>query len=393
MPISLGLWRMPGKLGRSLRSARVPISPSIEGGFSLYLDAVRFIAALSVFLAHTRQHHLFNGWVPLAGFDHEAVIVFFVLSGLVISSTAARPQETLRSYAIARSCRIYSVAIPAIILAVTLQGVAALIYPSTQDHGALYQSTSSILFISESWHQGALLPWNAPYWSLCYEVWYYVIFGTLFFAKNQTLATIGTAVAAMVAGPAILILLPVWWLGVWIAQHPTALSFSKSVGFVVLFATIGGIALLNWSGLAEIVGHFLHDNIPLFWRLDASQRFLTDYLVGLLVTLNFVAFRALRINVAKRPLVAARVIKFLAGYTFSLYLYHYPMICFYETLFPNSKNSLSRYAVTATTIFMLCIILGHFTEKQKWMARAIILQMVGLTTRSVALVRNRTSMT
>jgi peptidoglycan/LPS O-acetylase OafA/YrhL len=162
---------------------------------------------------------------------------------------------------------------------------------------------------------------------------------------------------------------------------------------VVFIATIGGIALLNWSGLAEIVRHFLHNNIPLFWRLDASQQFLTHYLVGLVVTLNFLAFRALRINVARLPPVVAQMIKFLAGYTFSLYLYHYPMVCFCEILLPNSENSLSHYLVTATTIFSLCIILGHFTEKQKWMARAIILHMVGLATRAIALVRTRTSMT
>ena len=102
----------------------------IENGFSLYLDLVRFVAALSVFIAHSIQYNLYDGHVPLADYGHDAVIVFFVLSGLVISTTAARPTETWKTYLIARASRIYSVAIPAIALCFAMGRDVAGLRPS-----------------------------------------------------------------------------------------------------------------------------------------------------------------------------------------------------------------------------------------------------------------------
>ncbi len=58
-------------------------------GFSVYLDLVRFGAALLVFLEHARLSGLVAS-VP--GMDHlagEAVAIFFVLSGYIIASTTS----------------------------------------------------------------------------------------------------------------------------------------------------------------------------------------------------------------------------------------------------------------------------------------------------------------
>src|SRR3954454_13288630 len=158
------------------------ISMPIEENFSLYLDLVRFFAALDVFISHSIWFHLYDGKIGLPLWGHEAVIAFFVLSGLVISSNAARPSETLMTYAVARASRIYSVAIPAIALCYTLKGIATFLKPdlllSEWSYTDLSLSTPilALLFLLMSWGDQPL-PWNAPYWSLCYEVWYYVIFG------------------------------------------------------------------------------------------------------------------------------------------------------------------------------------------------------------------------
>ncbi len=49
------------------------------------------------------------------GMGHSAVVIFFVLSGYVISATL-RPGGTALDYGIKRAARIYSVAIPAVLL-------------------------------------------------------------------------------------------------------------------------------------------------------------------------------------------------------------------------------------------------------------------------------------
>ena len=58
---------------------------------SAYLDFLRFVAALAVLLGHMKQNGFDMAWMPLARFSHEAVVVFFVMSGFIVyTSTAAR---------------------------------------------------------------------------------------------------------------------------------------------------------------------------------------------------------------------------------------------------------------------------------------------------------------
>jgi peptidoglycan/LPS O-acetylase OafA/YrhL len=87
--------------------------------FSIYLDLIRFTAALFVFISHVPR---FSGsWLwQLTGFGHEAVVIFFVLSGFVISYVVFDKNESPQKYITNRLSRIYSVSIPAILLTVTL---------------------------------------------------------------------------------------------------------------------------------------------------------------------------------------------------------------------------------------------------------------------------------
>ena len=373
--------------------------PPIETDFSIYLDLVRFAAALSVFISHSILYHLYGGDGRLDGFGHHSVIVFFVLSGLVIYSTAARPTETWKTYAVARISRIYSVAIPAILLCYAVKATATFLEPdllrSTWSSADLSVSTpiSALFFLLRSWEM-RILPWNGPYWSLCYEVWYYVIFGSLFFIRNVNLGRFVAVIAALVAGPAIIILFPVWFFGVWIARRPNFLVGSRAIILWALFiGSFAAFVLLNQTGVATVLQRHLHDNIPGYWRLAKSQRFLTDYAVGLLVVINFAAFRAMQECFSRVLRVSAPIIRFFAGYTFSLYLYHYPMIRFCEVIFPNTSNSFSFYILTMSAIFALCLLLGHLTEKQRWVISKCVVRIASLATRCVNRVKSAAAAT
>jgi peptidoglycan/LPS O-acetylase OafA/YrhL len=109
---------------------------------------------------------------------------------------------------------------------------------------------------------------------------------------------------------------------------------------------------------------------------------LTDYVIASLIALNFIAFRAIQGHFSIVLRAAAPVIRFFAGYTFSLYLYHYPIIRFCETIFPNTANSLSFYILIMIAIFSLCLLLGHFTEKQKWIVRSLMVGIAAIALRS-----------
>ena len=192
---------------------------------------------MRIYRARYESGSLYVGYLPFGNFKHDAVIIFFVLSGLVICATATRPGETWITYLTARASRIYSVAIPAVALSFGLQAIAAFLEPGhsqPEPSADVFLPLSALLFILQSWHPQAL-PWNGPYWSLCYEVWYYIIFGILLFVRNPGRRNAVAACAALIAGPAILLLFPIWLMGVWIVQRPRFSLGPKSINFIIFF--------------------------------------------------------------------------------------------------------------------------------------------------------------
>ena len=62
---------------------------------------------------------------------------------------------------------------------------------------------------------------DGPYWSLGYEVWYYVIFGVALLAPSRWRVA-GTIAAVIIAGPRIVVLFPLWLAGLgswWLRAH------------------------------------------------------------------------------------------------------------------------------------------------------------------------------
>ncbi len=98
----------------------------MKKGTSLYLDLVRVLAALTVFMEHFREHtkkFLKGFWTShpfLAShtnpYSHTAVLVFFVLCGYVIAHVLAERERSLVNYAASRLARLYSVVLPALVL-------------------------------------------------------------------------------------------------------------------------------------------------------------------------------------------------------------------------------------------------------------------------------------
>jgi hypothetical protein len=90
---------------------------------SIYLDLMRVLAALLVLLFHTSFDRVGGAWLhPIfqdrgdvfAQAGSAGVIVFFVLSGFVISWTAATKERTFESYIVNCLARLWSVVIPAL---------------------------------------------------------------------------------------------------------------------------------------------------------------------------------------------------------------------------------------------------------------------------------------
>lgn len=145
------------------------------------LEALRAIAAIYVFFHHTFDnfHMLEKGsffW-RLFSFGQEAVIIFFLLSGYVITLSMDKNNYNFMTYFKHRLIRIYSVVIIAYIVSFTT-------YIIILDNP--FPSVKTIVFnllmlqdkISFNLGDFAVEPIfnNQPLWSLSYEWWFYMIF-------------------------------------------------------------------------------------------------------------------------------------------------------------------------------------------------------------------------
>lgn len=172
----------------------------------VYMDAIRFVAAVLVVLNHVRSMVLVDypvaiGAGPvakavyyLAGFGHQSVMVFFVLSGFWITGAVVRRDGQPHFWAghmIDRVSRLGIVLVPVLVLGGALDLVGfRLVAPS------FYSPANGVRQIADlattlSWTSlGANLVFlqslvappfgsNGPLWSLAYEFWYYIWFPAL----------------------------------------------------------------------------------------------------------------------------------------------------------------------------------------------------------------------
>lgn len=347
---------------------------------SAYLNFLRFSAALAVLLGHMEQDGLYMSWLPLSWFSHEAVIVFFVMSGFIIYSTTVNSGRNSIDYVIARASRIYSVVFPAVLFSI----VCAILFiqntgrvgnfPSNITSPSIIDTVSSLLFLNQSWQNPAKLTMNGPFWSLCYEVWYYVIFGLWLFAP-RAYRWPAAIIAAMIAGPAVIALFPIWLAGVWLAKNhkrfdASAFSQIATLSFVASCAVIVAINIL---GVDLIVKDFLHQRVPGFWRLEYSQRLVTDIMVALAVLINIVAFYNLPPIFRNFFGRNKDVFGYLAGFSFTLYLFHRPMTIMLGFYYPNTGQSVV-YSLLATAGLLLAgLMISYVTERQLGKYRKILI--------------------
>lgn len=343
----------------------VPMDLLMPASLSLYLDLTRFLAALAVLL-----FHLWPQWFPhfpLPWPGHAAVVVFFVLSGYMIAHAAHQPGVVLRTYLQHRAARILSVALPALLLSVAIAPLAG--HDPIHSSGPMDLSpaafwgriTASLLFIGQSWNLTLAPPYNQPYWSLCYEVWYYVMYGAWRFAPRPWRLP-ALLLAALCAGPKILLLAPVWLLGVavwhWRRRLPQRAAFLFFFGFMLV-----GF-LLFWFDVSVLLRDRMTQQWPqMVLYLHESALFLGDYLLALAVAGNFLGAAAMAHRL--QPLLRfERPIRFAASYSFSIYLYHMPL----AVLLWNGLE-LRSPLLMASLLALLLLGLGRLTEHQLALCR------------------------
>lgn len=328
---------------------------------SLYLDVLRFAAAFFVFIAHYAPGYRSGGlfW-QFSGYGRVSVLAFFVLSGFVIAWVAQDREANLEEYALSRISRLYSVIIPAFILTAVLDAIGVLFKPSLYQHNSGFDAGSSLInyalsavFLGQSWTLKFVPGSNLPFWSLNYEAWYYIIYACfIFFSGRQRIVLL--LVAGLLAGPKILSLFPIWLMGV-MAWHLKD-RVSPRLGMMLVVGAVG-----SFVGLEMIGGQKLFPVAHTTWLPhDFSAH---DFVIGLIIAALICGIAKARLPMPGRRLATA--VHTLAGTTFGLYLFHYPLLNFFGSVLPGEPASWTHRVLLFGFTLGTALLLAALVEQRK----------------------------
>ena len=311
------------------------------------LNLLRWFAAFLVVVGHARgllfvEYALLENKTPFAwalyfvtGFGHQAVIIFFVLSGFLVGGKVIeRVLENnfdLKKYALDRLTRLYVVVFFALVFGslIDLLGISFLsrtgLYARMPSNFAGQSPESQIsipVFIGNLlFLQTILVPTlgsNGPLWSLANEFWYYVIcpFLVMLFSRTvgiskKVIFGLFLAFVAWLLPLEILAAFPIWLIG----------AFTYLLKIPIIKYRYATLALLLL--------------VLLLIRAGVLSGFASDYILSIAFALFL---NSLSLGDSGYSLFP-RLNKFMANFSFSLYAIHFPILVFTVSLFLPDKYS------------------------------------------------------
>lgn len=335
------------KLGLS-RKAEDPVESRLPQGLSLWLDVLRVGAALTVLFGHMAHIRFTDGdYYGLRTYNlaSDAVIVFFVLSGLVIAS-AARRDGSLERFAFNRLTRVYSVILPALALTLVFDAIGTradiTAYPRAYyGEPSLVQFLLRGLSLSVEW-TGILNPLrlgtNGPLWSLSYEVAFYALFAAMVFLRGPLRFGVAILIAG-VGGLPVLLLLPAWLFGVCVYHLGMGkLTLSRPMAWALAVLPLLALLALKLAGGDHLLMRLTTDLLApkdVNGLFRYSDEVLWNTLIALAVALHlFGVWHLTRGRAARVEGRFARALRWMAGASFSLYVVHYPTLHLADALLP-----------------------------------------------------------
>lgn len=341
---------------------------------SLALDIIRTLAAMVVAVGHLTQPYFSAGWPDLTWIAVDSVAVFFVLSGFVIRYVTCRQPATFQRYLGDRASRIYSVAIPALLLTLLTDTIAKQINPQFYANWALdyvhpiRRIVYNLLFCAHIWHFRRDPLSNSPFWSINYEVAYYVLYGCLFYLRawKRWLSLIAVC---LFVGPEILYLAPLWFAGCW-AYDLYARWNASGVMFRRLVQLSAALALV--SGAWFMVAAHIHLPSAILQFAEHARIKPYAYRFGVVWTLLFLwlLWLARQVNISREaPFI--KPLQFIAEGTYPLYLIHFPLFVVIAACIPYNHAAILPKIAIFVSVVVLGVLAGHPANQLKQQLRAI----------------------
>jgi len=367
-----------------------------------HLDLVRGLAALAVMLGHLRN--LFFVDLPeirghsspllmiiyfVTGFGHEAVMIFFVLSGFLVGGTVLRGRMDQKwswsFYASNRLTRLWVVLIPALLLGAIWDQSGIVVFGTHGIYGGLAQDnvvrfavlprlSGSVMLGNALFLQGIVTPTfgtNGPLWSLSFEFWYYVLFPLIVLAFplgrkvgwSTILYATGAIAVVFFTGEQTSLYFLIWLLG----------------GAINLVPISSGQLARLYIGIATVA---LLSVLAVFKFRPGFAGYPHDFVVGVAsVALIYALLRSpARSTVGLYPRTARR----LASLSYTLYVVHLPVLAFLSAWLARQRWQPDAIHIVAGGVFAICIlayafVIAHFTEYRTSAVRARVSAAIGLS--------------
>lgn len=370
------------------------------------LQIARALAALMVVSRHARnallvdypqltQPNLAEKFLYfMTGLGHEAVIVFFVMSGYLVGGSILRSRHQFdwKHYVAARLSRVWSVLIPALVLTaicdffllrylshtLTPEGLLAnhmIQLPLLHDPGTLLMN---MFFLKE--FIGPTFGSNGPLWSLTFEVWCYLIFPLLLFGilgsgrgYERGLMVLLAVILLAWAPSRFQVLFCIWSIGVLVNVIPAPqIMMGRLGGAVLLWVALGSVFISRSGKLTE--------SVP-------------GYALDVMIGLCFAAWmRHVHAGVCMQPpLFLRRAGVAVSRFSYSLYATQMPVMCLVVACvapqrLPSSPENWAALALLIAFLFLVARCFWWLFERNVGIWRSSILSVLtwrgsGLVTR------------
>lgn len=358
----------------------------------------RGLAALAVLFSHVRglffmpYHELAHRPVAITvlyaatSLGHQAVIVFFVLSGFFIVSSVVSSFDqgtwSWTGYLVNRIVRLSLVLIPALFLCLFLDQLGMQLSPLAAFYrhpvgNIISTSVASFEtfrnFIGSFFYvQGILAqPFgsNSPLWSLSYEFWYYILFPVAFCALTRK---VRPALRALYLGAAISIL---FFVGHVIALYFLIWLAGGAIGVMLLR---GRTQLrFGWANAAAILPLACTLGVSVVKPLDSG------FLMDSVVAVGFAMWMYSLIEMPEKQVgeFYAKTARRLARFSYTLYLTHFPVVFFiwaavHQNTWQPDLLHVAYAAGIAATVIVIAYGISQITEAKTSVVRHKIMGLV-----------------
>jgi peptidoglycan/LPS O-acetylase OafA/YrhL len=327
-----------------------------------------------------------------------AVPVFFVLSGFVIRYITLARSQTLRQFLIDRAARIYSIVLPAMALTLLLAAVTSRVAPvyfqqefaATCNH-PFARIALNLTFLSQSWSHNTIPFIDSPFWSLSYEVLFYIAYGFAFYLRGFT-RILALTVWALLAGPQVLFLLPIWLLGALVYDLHLGVRRSPAAAIIlrlaacyliiagVIAASINPTRLKRFPVLINSVGNPLT-----LLHIPPMRATLFAFATGILAAIALLLLVTLAdsITILRQSTIHPWLGRFrrIADGTFAIYLMHYPLMVLATATGLLRPHALALNLTTAAAICILLVAIAAPLDRFKCRIRSTLLNITPVSSR------------